>query len=238
MKRKYVLFMAFVLLCLFSHVAFANSGPAPALIIIAQGVPEDTVITCVETGESANRQSLAWETYYVFQYGAFGEGFAPAEATIRVSGGGKSFEHALDFTLLRGYDAIVSLDFAAETFTPGKLPLRSALLIVLRLSATLVVESIIFFIFGFRQKRSWLYFLCVNIVTQAALSLWINTMQPLFSYAIFGFLGIEVLIFIAESIAFALLLKEHTNGRRVGYALLANLASLILGSYLLTGIPV
>ena len=114
------------------------------------------------------------------------------------------------------------------------------------LALTLVLEGLVFLIFGYRQKRSWLVFLLVNLVTQLGVNLCIycvaspTALEP---YAALIYLGLllytpmEILVLAAEAIAFSRLLKEHRKRRAVGYAFVANLFSWALGGALLAVLP-
>jgi hypothetical protein len=96
---------------------------------------------------------------------------------------------------------------------------------------TLLVEGIVLMLFGFHWKSSWAPFLLVNLVTQGVLTLllWLasavgGTFVALVVYAL-----MEVAILIAEALLFAHFLKEHSKGRRVAFAIVANLASFAAG---------
>ena len=48
----------------------------------------------------------------------------------------------------------------------------------------------------------------------------------------------EIFVFIAEIIGTLIFIKEHVKLRRILYVIVANLASLILGGYLITILPI
>ena len=97
---------------------------------------------------------------------------------------------------------------------------------------TLVVEGILLWLFGFRSRRSLVVFLAVNLVTQAALHILLGSailsVGAHYLYYLL-LLPVEILIWLAEAVAYGLLLREQKPGRRVGYALCANLASYAAG---------
>lgn len=100
---------------------------------------------------------------------------------------------------------------------------------------TLLIEGIVFYIFGYRQKRSWLIFLGVNLVTQLALITWLGGSSSLANmYAIFGLIIGEIGVLIIEMIAFGLLLRERGPLRRMSYVFLANILSLFIGGYIIS----
>jgi hypothetical protein len=107
----------------------------------------------------------------------------------------------------------------------------------MRVVLTLIVEGLVFFLLGFRTRRSWTVFLIVNLVTQGALNLWINTVTYNDYSLFFGLIFYEFVIIIVEMVAFLGLLKEHGKWRRALYVLLANILSLLGGGYMLTVLP-
>lgn len=97
---------------------------------------------------------------------------------------------------------------------------------------TLAVEGVLLWLFGFRSRRSVVVFLVVNLVTQAALHILLGSailaVGAHYLYYLM-LLPVEVLIWLAEAVAYRLLLREQTPGRRVGYAVCANAASYAAG---------
>lgn len=97
---------------------------------------------------------------------------------------------------------------------------------------TLVVEGILLWLFGFRSRRSVAVFLIVNLVTQAALHILVGSaiLSVGAHYLYYLMLvPVEVLILLVEAIVYGLLLRDRKPGRRVGYAVCANLASYAAG---------
>lgn len=97
---------------------------------------------------------------------------------------------------------------------------------------TLIVEGILLWLFGFRSRRNVAVFLIVNLVTQAALHILVGSailsVDAHYLYYLM-LVPVEVLILLAEAIAYGLLLRDQKPGRRVGYAVCANLASYAAG---------
>ena len=115
----------------------------------------------------------------------------------------------------------------------------SATLFLAQLAATLIptliIEGLILLLFKFRQKRSWLGFLLVNVVTQLGLHLVCrqfigSAMQTALYYFIDLFLP-EIVILLVEAAAYRFLLKDSSGKRPILYALCANLASFVLGFF-------
>ena len=107
----------------------------------------------------------------------------------------------------------------------------------MRLSITLIVEGAILWIVGFRQKRTWLVFLIVNLVTQSMLIIPLTGYIPPNVYWMFVYYGGEVLIFAIEALVYAIAMKEERAIRRIMTAVIANAASMILGAWMLGNLP-
>ena len=123
-------------------------------------------------------------------------------------------------------------DWAANTLTYATpTPLLRAAHLASTLIPTLVIEGLVFYLFGFRTRRSWLTFLGVNAATQIALHLICDAigmpiLQAAFFWMFYLFLLVpELVIWGVEAAAYAALLPEHSRGRRVGCAFAANILS-------------
>jgi hypothetical protein len=140
-------------------------------------------------------------------------------------------------TPLNGYNNLYTLDLKTHTLTQGRAPYKNILYIALRVIFTLIIEGIIFFAFGFREKRSWVIFLALNLITQGALNIWLNSMFPSNGYIIFALVIGEFFVFLAELIGFTALVQEQKRLKTAAYVILANLFSLVAGGYLITLLP-
>lgn len=218
-------------------MASANSAEPPSLVILINNPPADLSIVMIsnENQRSAIKRQVAWEGYYVFYSRDMQD---DDEYTFKITTNGESFECTLDAPL-QGYNNVVTLDIAGREFNPGTYSFRSVLLVSIRLLLTLLLEGIVFWFFGFRQKSSWLAFLAINLITQGALNIWLNSGDSLMpGYLILGLLVGEFFVFTAEMIAFPFFIKEHKVRRIVIYTFTANAISLLAGSYLITVLPV
>ena len=236
-KPFYALFIFLYIFTLLPITVYANSAEPPALIVLIENAPEDISISVISSDAltEGSKREMAWETYFAFYYRDFAE---RDEILLLVSGNNISYETFINQEYLKGYNSIVTLDFENQHIYPGKLLSRTILLVGLRIFLTLIIESLIFFIFGFREKKSWLIFLCINLVTQGMLNISISQFTPFSSYILLNLIFWEIIILFVEMIAFLVLLKEHKKLKRILYAITANIASLILGGYLITVLPV
>ena len=81
-------------------------------------------------------------------------------------------------------------------------------------------------------------FIIINLITQISLNIYINNLEVAVSYPLIILIVSELWVFIAEIISFSIIVTENRIGRRIGYAVVANLVSLVLGGLLLTLLPI
>jgi len=250
MKRYSRILMGFAMVLLlsisFSTVAYANSAEPPGFTVIVSNPPEGLSLSLrFADGEQTeaivlNKEQKAWETYYRFFYH-----MSPTEnhdldldgAVLIVQGNEKNFQCSLPAATFKTYNNLLTLNMETESLSIGQAPLRIPVLVAMRVALTLLIEGIVFLLFGYRQKRSWLVFFMINMITQIGLNVML-TGPSLGSYWGFGFILGEIVVFIVELIAFSFLVKEFRKRRTVLYAITANAASLILGGLLITYLPV
>ena len=237
LKRRIILLCIFLsILIPFATVDIcsANSAEPPSIIIIVPNAPEDLEITIGE--KEADRQDEVFESYFSF----YSYSFKADVYTLTVTNREGTFEITTD-TPLKEYNNVYTLDLDSRTLTVGELPSRNIMLVTVRVLLTLLLEGLVFFLFGYRQKISWIIFLAVNLITQGALFICLNSLSstPLTGvfYIIMVMIFAEILIFVIEMIVFLVFIKEHRRLRTAGYVLTANLLSLFLGGYLITALP-
>ncbi len=240
-KLLTVLFLLCVILTI-AAPASANSAEPPGLIILSSNLPEDAVITleapnAVDTEFwRSGRTDKLWEAQYRLWFRL--ETNDLTGARIRVTTGEGSFTCPLPQGAGRGFSTVMTLDYQAQTLTLDQNPWRQPLLTALRILLTLLTEGLLFWLFGFRSKRSCIVFLCVNLLTQGWLNIWVNSYAfSNTSYWVILLIAAEALIFLAESIALPLLLREKKTWQRVVYALTANAVSLFVGILLIGQLP-
>ncbi len=235
-KKRLILIVALSMLIVLVSVCYGNSAEPPSILIIVPNAPEDLEVSIGSgnTNMTANIRDKVIEKYYAF-YSS--ELRIAKDYTVCVSTRESSFEIVLEKPLKK-YNNIYTLNLADKTLKPGKLLSRSIILVSMRITMTLAIEAIIFWLFGFRNKKSWIAFLIINIITQGALNIWLNGSAPLASYLIFSLIFMEFVVIIAEVIAFLAILKERGRGRTLLYVIAANFLSLLAGGYIITVLPV
>lgn len=154
--------------------------------------------------------------------------------TFRIAAATADRAQAAEKAYTRSFIDEVVYDWESNTVraaTPK--PVRFLIELLFTLIPTLLIEGLILFLFGYREKRTWLVFLIVNVLTQLGLHIFCGNVLLLAGshflfYALF-LLVPELIIWAVEAAAFALLFRERTVLRRIGYALCANVVSFILG---------
>ena len=130
----------------------------------------------------------------------------------------------------------VTVDWAAKTVTVPPTWVGYVLQFLATFAPTILIEGFLLILFGYgRQKRNWLRFLAVNLLTQGALALMLawNAMQHgVTGWSLLPFVFLELVITIGEAALYSRLLTGHSRGRAVLYGLTANLCSALLGLYL------
>ena len=221
----------------------ANSAEPPGMTIIVENAPDDISLTLelVEEPEHevyVQKAQKNWEVYFrLYYYHYFASGKLNG-AVIRVESGEKNFYCPLPEGVYNRYHVLLTLDFETQTLTIGQRWWRQPVLTAVRVTLTLLVEGLIFFAFGFRSRRSWIVFFVVNLVTQGWLNYIINSSAFSNGYWVLGLYFAEIIIFIAEAIAFPLATKERRKWQRLLYALAANTVSLIAGQLLIQYLPI
>lgn len=235
-KLLLIIFFSMLLVITFTVLCFGNSAEPPSILIIVPDAPDDLEISIDPDNANikASMRDKIIERYYVF-YSA--DLRMAKNYNINISTGEDNFEILLEEPM-KTYNNIYMLNLENQTLTPGKSLLRSVLLVSLRIILTLIIEAIVFWLFGFRNKNSWLAFLLINLITQGALNIWLNGFVPLASYLIFSLIFAEFFVFIAEIVMFRVFIKEHSPGRALLYVITANFMSLFAGGYIITILPV
>jgi hypothetical protein len=215
-------------------ICYANAAPLPSILIIVPNAPDDLEIRLEPENLEARRDDKGLESHFKI----YSQLLRSTEHTVIITAGGTEFEILLD-TPLDSYGNVYTLDLEKRTLTPGKSLSRSITNISLRVVLTLIIEGIIFFLFGYRRRWSWIVFLVTNIITQIGLNIWLDaSIHPLQSYIIFSLIFGEILVFIFEMIVFLILVREFPRGRTAVYVIIANLISLIAGGFIITILPV
>ncbi|MDD3422095.1 MAG: hypothetical protein WC196_03800 [Bacilli bacterium] len=223
----------------------ANMAEPPYATIVVSNAPADLDMNVSFNGTSyeLSKTKRGWETYYYIHYYDLLRYFKDyrdvKNLTLEVSSSEKSFSLALPEDSLSQYNNTLYLDINKEVITIGDPVYRKPLLVVFRIVVTLLVEGLIFFLFRYKSKRSWLVFLITNLVTQGFVNISfasLNTGSTYFFF--FGYLMMELIVLIVELLSFLFLIKEKKKWYTLIYVVVANSASLTLGALLVQALPV
>ena len=212
----------------------SNGECDPALLDNLRSLEGDGWVLAYTTGVARNapvfgdvrpREDGTWR----FSYVGLPETFRVAAATADEA-------KAAEVSYTRDFVDNIVYDWQANTVreaTPP--PLRFLIRLAATLIPTLLIEGALFWLFGFRERRGWLVFLAVNTATQVGLHLAVGSILPQAGWHFLNYtltiLIPELIVWVAEAAAYAFLLREHSRGRRVGYAFAANFASFVLGYF-------
>lgn len=232
-ERVCILLLVLMLLPMLPLRASANSAEPPSVTILVSDAPDDLQISVTNQDAVIRVRQRAWETYFRL----YMEGIPDQSVELLVESSEKSFRCHLPEETYNYYSNVVTLDYESQTLVFGYSVWRTVLLVSLRLTLTLLIEGAVFWLLGYRNKRTWAFFLIMNLLTQGWLNLSITGPDPS-GYYMMGYVFLEILVFSAEMILFSLLGKEKTPFKRMGCAFAANSASLILGGLLLTWLPI
>ncbi|MBQ2766852.1 MAG: hypothetical protein IJF49_02110 [Clostridia bacterium] len=135
----------------------------------------------------------------------------------------------------------LTYDFSAqEIVSQTSIPRAYLIQFTMTCLCTLVLEGILLWVFGFLRKEHRGYnlgvFALLNLLTQIVLTA-VSGSALIFEGAYAAYFALvlsEIGIFAFEAVALARLLRGYTRGRRVGYALTANLVSAVVSWLLIT----
>lgn len=155
---------------------------------------------------------------------------------FRVAAATADEARAVEEIYTRPFVCHIVYDWEANTVQEATPPLlRFFVRLASTLLPTLVIEGVIFWLFGFQKMKSWIVFLIVNIATQIGLHLAAGVSISLSGWHFFNYFFVailpELVIWAVEAAAYACLVQERSRGRRVGYAFAANIASFALGYF-------
>jgi hypothetical protein len=224
--------------CIFSFpstsVCNANAAAPPSILVIVPNAPDDLEIYLLPDNIKAGRTGKAYESYFTFYL----PDLRSSEHTLKIVSAKTSFETTITI-VPRSYSNTYVLNLNRQTLTKGIPVSRAINLVTLRIVLTLAIEAAVFFAFGYREKKSWIVFIVVNLVTQGILNVNLaNVSNPLDSYVIFYLIFGEALVFLVETAVFLILITESRRWITFLYVMSANLLSLIVGGLLISILPV
>ena len=246
-RHKFAAFaLAVLMLTLLLPVdVYANAAEPPCMTIVVVNAPDDLEISLHHTdGTEVDALRLiqfyrSWETYYRFFY----DHTAPYEKVdqqnlvLTASTAEGSFDCMISAENIKSYNNLFLLDPEDQTLTAGLYPGRYALIVTIRVLTTLIMEGVIFALFGYIEKRSWIRFIIINLITQAGVNIALAGVSW-DSYVLLAYILVEIFVILTEMIAFPSAVRERGTIRAIVYVLVANLISLYVGGLLISYMPV
>ncbi len=224
--------------------ALAASGEDTFLTILVNCAPEEAVFELhfpdnAELGTiTMVREDRAWETYFRVY---FVKGLIkwrrglPKGTELVVKNGEESFTMTFPDGLHTSENTVLRLNLETKKLEEGVPPFRSALLVALRVGATLLLQVLAFFLLGYRERRSWLIFLAAAVVSQAVLAgfIMVGASTLTSDYVLWALVGLclaEVFITVVQTILFSVKLWERRERRAVISAVVCNVITLAVGA--------
>ena len=249
MRRSYLLIAVLAL----AIVAFLPVGAAsadqlrtPGLSIFVINAPKDLKLF-IQYQNSAlpeplemQRTSRYWEIYYNYYFqrlpGRFDEDFIGAKLIIRSS----KYSHELPISRdpeMRVDKRQMTLDLKQGTLVYGEPGWRAPLSVAGRVMLTLALEGAVFFLFGMRDKLSWIGFFILNLIIHSFLSSFLA--HPIevkgdFFMLVFYIVGV---ILVEAGIYYFTFKEIELSAKALLLALIANLVGFFLGGWIMPIFP-
>ena len=179
-KKVIMIILAVVIISLtISTPVQAMVTPGPQeLTIVVINAPEDLAMQIVYDGEletdgtfqiegRGRRSRRAWETYYRFNLCSEPQGVWPYEdITILISSAKYGeFEITIPVPSWHFRRAFaIRLDLETQTFSSAYSYGRNLIILLCWLIPLFAIDSLVFFIFGYRNKESWKVFVQKNLI--------------------------------------------------------------------------
>ncbi len=237
--KKFNLLIIVTLLLTFSVLpVLANSAEPPSVVVLVPTLTPDKVeITAFDTNDKQLKFDAPIMRFNQVQYNFYNHEIKwNGIAKLHVKYGDRQFD--IKTEKITGYRNFYSLDLKSETLQSEVPLLLKWLTIGSRVILTLLIEGTILLLFGFREKRTWLWFLAINLLTQGFLNIALSRAPIFYPYWVFGMFIYECLILFAEIIVYLLLVEEQSRLKRLLYVITANIASFFIGAKLITLLPI
>lgn len=235
MKRIISIICLFVVL---STTVFANSAGPPVIVIISDG-PEDLKAFFMIDQVAVEGEKFMKNGEVLFELIEY-EHFDYPSKIDRVKFVSNEKTFVLELNGIKSYNNLFTLDYKNEILKEGKSFFRSFWSVAFRLITTLFAEGLLFALFKYKSKRSWLVFLIINLITQIGLNIVLLTELPTSSiYSVFVLLFVlEFFIFFVEAVGMTLLINEKKRWITFIYVLAANILSFYFGVIVYPLLPI
>jgi hypothetical protein len=248
--RKLYLLIAVLALAIATFLpigtASQNQLRTPGLSIFVLNAPKDLKLS-IQYRNSAlpeplemQRTSRYWEAYYNYYYqrlqGRFDEDFIGAKLIVRSS------QYAYELPISRDPEIrvdkrLMTLDLKHGRLVYGEPDWRAPLSVAGRVILTLVLEGAVFFLFGMRNKLSWIGFFILNLIIHSLVSGLlahpIEVKGDMFML-VFYIVGVT---FVEAGIYYFTFKEIELSGKALLLALIANLVGFSMGGWIMPYFP-
>ncbi|MCR5809577.1 MAG: hypothetical protein K6G56_08480 [Clostridiales bacterium] len=222
MKKTFAIVFAVLLFAVICVPALANSPVPPQLEVYVDDAPEDLSLSLtINGGEKPDNFDIIKGVYCFYFNRTTSE-----DIVLNVSAGGRDYSFEVTEKMLKN-GAALSFKSGEPVLTAR--PSNALMHVILNVVLTLVIEFIVLLLFGYRQGRTFLIFLITNLITQGLYNAFLY-LTPGLSNTLYALAAAEVLIIVIEGLVYSLTFREYTKGRAWCYAIIANFASIILGT--------
>lgn len=142
------------------------------------------------------------------------------------------------------FDSYYDMDLETSSINKSYDYLPEIFSLSARIVLTIFIELLIALVFGYREKRLFIFITAVNCATQILLNIALNVINyKIGSMAfVFFYIVLEIAVFAIEAVIYSLSFKkfsekEQPKGKTIFYALAANGVSFALGLWLSHIIP-
>lgn len=112
--------------------------------------------------------------------------------------------------------------------------------LILRIIITITIEVALAYMFGFRAKNALKFIMIVNLITQATLNIYLNVLSYKEGWILMmiSYIFIEFIITAFETILYMYKLPKYNKNYRKSkiaiYGIMANIASYVIGAYIIS----
>jgi len=228
------------------RAAYKNQLQTPGLSIFVINAPEDLKLFIKYRSSSLpeplemRRTSRYWETYYNYYYqhmqGRFDEDFIGAKLIVQSS------QYSCELPIPRDPEMrvdkrLMTLDLKWGTLVYGEPSWRAPLSVAGRVLLTLVSEGAVFFLFGMRDKLSWIGFFILNLIIHSFLSGFLAHPIEVRGDLFMLILYIISVILVEAGVYYFKFKEVELSGKALLLALISNLVGFSLGGWIMPYFP-
>ena len=221
-------------------IASSCSLPAPYLTLISIMPPKDfdSVLIINDNIEiSSHKTKVAWEVYCVFWIGEFYQppdepytGKKVETAVLRVTAHGETFDININKEIFRNNSDTIAIDIGNKSIMYGTPPSRDLFLVSLRVVLLLAVAIGVFYLFGYRKKRSWIALFAIRLPGAFLISCMIiaTNVGPYRSTFPFFLPLFGAPILLLTLIAMCIAINEHKRTKTALYVVTASFINYVI----------